>query len=287
MKENVFKSFLRDTYKTSSPIPFIITGQVLVFVLLHVFELLSYASITGQDFYLLTYEKLSLPSFGTLFSQPWALATHPFVYTDLLRLIFDCLWLYWLGKLFLNLLGSRQFLTVFIGGILIGAIIFSLSPLSGGNSNLLRWSGTGFGLAALICSMTLLSPHMELRLFIFGNVKFRLIAIIYLAVTIVFNFKNPDAIAGYIAAIGFGLAFMWQLQNGNDWSNLFKRKKRHPKHLKVVRSNLNKQTPAKYHPNKPSQKDIDQILDKISQNGYESLTSQEKEILFRASKQDQ
>ncbi|NGM90667.1 hypothetical protein G5B35_25535, partial [Parapusillimonas sp. SGNA-6] len=72
MKENVVKSFLRDTYQTSSPIPFIITGQAVVFVLMHILELVAFAEITDDNLFSFFLVQLSLPASWTgLVQQPW------------------------------------------------------------------------------------------------------------------------------------------------------------------------------------------------------------------------
>lgn len=291
MKENVLKSFIRDTYKNTSPIPYIITGQVLMFVLLHIFELLTFDEVVSLDLFKWTYEHLSLPmSFKTFLQQPWALITHPFLYQGIFNLLFDCLWLYWIGNIFLNFLNNRQFLTVFIGGILLGGLVFlGIGSLPYYSHETAYWNTTALGLAALISSVTILVPNLEVRLFIFGNVKLKTIALIYLALEFGFLMvSNPVTAVAYLFMAGFGIWFMWQLQKGNDWSRFFKKGKQR-QHLKVVQGQKQQHVVEKrrHHSDLPNQELIDQILDKISISGYESLNSQEKEVLFKASKQDQ
>lgn len=292
MKENVLKSFVRDTYKNTSPIPYIITGQVLMFVLLHIFELLTFDEIVSLDLFKWTYQHLSLPaSVDTFVQQPWSLITHPLLYQGIFNILFDCLWLYWIGNIFLNFLNNRQFLTVFLGGLFLGGLFFlGISSLPYFSSQAVYWNTTALGLAALISSVTLLVPNLEVRLFLFGNVRLKIIALIYLSIEFGFlAFNIPAAAIAYIFMTGFGVCFMWQLQKGNDWSGLLKKGTR-AKHLKVVHSRKSPHAPlrGKKHPTDlPNQDLIDQILDKISISGYESLTSQEKEILFKASKQDE
>lgn len=291
MNENVLKSFIRDTYKNTSSIPYIITGQVLMFILIHIFELLSFDEIISLDLFKWTFDHFSLPmSFKTFIQQPWSLFTHPFMYQGIFNLLFDCLWLYWIGNIFLNFLNNRQFLTVFFGGIILGGFIFlGISSIPYFSNQIGSWSTTTLGLAALISSVTLLVPNLELRLFIFGNVKLKTIAIIYLALEFGFLMVSiPVAAIAYLFMVFFGAYFMWNLQKGNDWSRFFKKSKR-SQHLKVVQgqryaSSLNKG--RNHQSDLPSQELVDQILDKISVSGYESLNSQEKETLFKASKQD-
>ena len=290
MKENVVKSFLRDTYQTSSPIPFIITGQAVVFVLMHILELVAFAEITDDNLFSFFLVQLSLPASWTgLVQQPWAILTHPFIYEGIFEVLFDCLWLYWIGTLFLNLLGKRQFWMVFGGGLLGGALLYLLLGQFGIFQEESYWNSTAFGLAALIGSITVLTPSMEVRLFLFGNVKFKTIALVYLSLDLIFTgLVNAQAILPYVAMVGYGMTFMYQLKKGNDWSAVLKLRKR--RKLKVIHNKKTERVTApgrKHTTDMPNQEEIDRILDKISQSGYDNLTSYDKEVLFRASKQDQ
>ena len=289
MKENVVKSFLRDTYLTSSPIPFIITAQVVLFVLMHILELITFAEITDIDLFSFFFKQLTLPDRFSLFGlQPWSIVTHPFIYQGIFSILFDCLWLYWVGNAFLNFLNRRQFWMVFGGGLLCGALVYLLVGQSGFFPREPYWHTMAFGLASLISSVAMLVPTMEVRLFIFGNVKFRTIAWVYLALELIFiSLSNTQAIVPYVATIAYGLVFIQQLKKGNDWSLIMGTKKR--KKLKIVHKKEEEVVLSRRkHPSDlPNQEEIDRILDKISQHGYDNLSSQEKEILFMASKQDQ
>ncbi len=287
MKENVVKSFLRDTYQTSSPIPFIITGQAIAFVLIHILELISFAEITDKNLFSFFFEQFSLPtSFVSLIKQPWSLITHPFIYRGIFDILFDCLWLYWIGNMFLSFLNKRQFWFVFGGGLFGGAAVYLLMGQLGVLSQGVHWNTTAFGLAALISGISVFMPSLEVRLLIFGNVKFRTVAMVYLALELVFTgISNTLAILPYVTMILFGVIFMQQLKKGNDWSALVKLNRR--KKLQVIHTREEPVAFRRKHPHDlPNQEEIDQILDKISQEGYDKLTSREKEILFRASKQD-
>ncbi|MFZ4862498.1 rhomboid family intramembrane serine protease [Sphingobacterium sp. Mn56C] len=289
MKESMLKTFVRETYKNASPIPYIISIQVALFVLIYLFDLLGDQEIVNFDLFTFTYEKLSLPSTFTVFlQQPWSILTHAFIYKEIFRILFDCLWLFWFGNIFLNLLNTRQLLTLYFGGIAVGALTFLLAsalPFFGSASPL--WNGSSMGLAALIIATTLLVPTMEVRLLLFGNVKLKTIAALFLGLEFGFLILySPNAAPAYLAAVLFGFGFLRSLRKGNDWSSVFQKSQKN-KNLKVVHSNYNRPPyNAKKHPNDlPNQEVVDQVLDKISVSGYESLTSQEKEILFRASKQ--
>lgn len=284
MKENVVASFIRDTYKTTSIIPYVITAQVVAFVLLHILELLTFAESTSVDLFSLLFAKTVLPIHLAEFTtQPWSIVTHPFIYDSLWNLLFDCLWLYWIGNMFLTYLNTRQFNTVFLGGLALGAVVFLVFGWMPFFNSTLSWHTSSFGLAAVISALTLLVPNAELRLFLIGNVKFKWIAAFYLGIKFaIYISSNTAAALAYIIVVAGGVFFMYQLQKGKDWSKIFDKKRRKLKPItgnyQTNHRNLDKQY--------PDQHQIDQILDKISLNGYESLTSREKELLFRASKKN-
>lgn len=282
MKENLLKSFINDTYKGNSIIPYIITLQVVLFVLLHIFDLLTFSQTTSIDLYQFFYRQTTLSSnINELISKPWSFIIHPFIYTDLFSIIFDCLWLYWLGNLFLTFLNQRQLNTLLFSSLYIGAtliLVLSLLPWSSQNY---AWNSINFALAALTCSIYMLTPELEVRLFLFGNVRFKIVAIVYLLINAVILF-NAGILIGlvYVFSIIWGGLYIYALKQGNDLSRLFVYKKR--RKLKVIR-NTNYTThhqEIEY----PNQQQVDELLDKISLHGYKSLSTKEKEILFKASK---
>ena len=285
MKENVLQSFIKDTYKGKSIVPYIITIQVAVFILLKICDLVNYSSESSIDIYRTIIDATVLPSnIPHFLSQPWSLITHPFVYTGLLSILFDCLWLYWTSTLFLTYLNTRQFNTLFFGGIIIGSLSFlaigQIPYFANGDYD---WSTTTYGITTILSALLILVPNSELRLILFGTVKFKWIALVYLGIQFIFLIKpNPVAALAYGVVIFLGCLFILQLQKGKDWSLYFKKVKR--RNLKIV-----KNTDITHYNNTntyPKQEEIDLILDKISMNGYDSLSTKEKETLFRASKKE-
>ena len=133
----------------------------------------------------------------------------------------------------------------------------------------------------MVATATLL-PDYTISLILIGPVRLKWIAVFFIIIDLL-SVVGPNA-GGYLSHIGggiFGFFFIKSLQNGNDWSkpfeNVFKPK---PK-LKVVSKN-DYQRPKKDNI-EPNQEVIDQILDKISKSGYNNLSKQEKQILFKAS----
>jgi len=288
-KENGLKMFFRTTYQTGSPIPFILSIQIILFVIIHIADLLVDLNVINFPLYDWMLTNLTLPNtFSAFIVRPWTLFTYPFVYIGLFNIVFDCLWLYWMGTTFLNFLNKKQFLTIFLGSFILSGLSFlALSEIGFLAKGPIPYLfSNSMGLAAVVASLMVLVPNLEIRLFLFGTVRFRTIGIIFIALEILFYaFANRAAAVAVPIAILWGTIFMYQLQSGNDLSKLFTFSPK--KKLRVIHTIKKVPSYKSYKGDLPNQEIIDEILDKISQNGYESLSSREKEILFRVSREEQ
>ncbi|PWH83307.1 rhomboid family intramembrane serine protease [Algibacter marinivivus] len=252
--------------------------------------------------YLIWFE---LPSaFSKFITKPWSIITYAFLHYDTLHILFNMLWLYFLGRMFINLFSPKMALNVYFLGAICGGLLFmlcyTLFPSTfGGSSRLL---GASAAVRALLIFLCAYMPNQEIRFFTF-NLKLWYVgaAIVVLDVMGVFsginNLETGNA-GGYLAHLGgalLGYFYAKQLIKGNDIGkgfeklmdgvvNLFKVSKKGP--LKTVHKNKSKvggYTKADFNEFN-NQKKIDVILDKISKSGYDSLTSEEKEFLFKAGK---
>lgn len=288
-KENGLATFFRTTYQTGSPIPYIISIQIGVFILIHIADLFVELEIIQFPLYDWMVQYLGLPNnLSDYVRQPWSILTYPFLYTELFNIVFDCLWLYWMGTTFLNFLSKKQFLAVYFSAFILSGFSYVLI----GNTGVLNTgpqsslTTNAMGLAALISSLLQLTPKMELRLFLFGTVRLKTIALVYFILQLgFFYFANRTAVAAYIIAIGWGFLFTHQLKGGRDISRFFQLKRKTK--LRVVHPSSQPPTYRSHKSDLPNQEIVDEILDKISLSGYESLSSHEKEILFRASREEQ
>ncbi|KGE15062.1 rhomboid family intramembrane serine protease [Sphingobacterium deserti] len=286
MKESVLKAFWRDTYQSRSPIPFIISVQVLIFVLIHLFELLGDLNVLQFSLGGFINTHLTLPlSPARFIEQPWTIISYSFVYQGLFQILFDCLWLYWIGNTFLNFLNTRQFLFLYISAVLLGGLIYpvlGLVPVFQ-TSTPLSFHGASFALGSIVAAIATLVPKSEIRLLLFGNVTLKNLAIVFIALSAIFiGMVNKAGAVTFLFTSFWGLFFIRALQQGNDFSLFFQIRKRSK--LKVVHSKGIKSAYTYRHQSDlPNQEEVDEILDKISISGYDSLTSQEKEVLFKAS----
>ena len=263
--------------------------NVGVFLLINVSAILEQLLFTGfgnSNILAFSVEYLRMPaSFHVLLTHFWTPITYMFMHDGVLHILFNMLWLYWMGQIFEEYLGNKRTIGLYIMGGLAGALFYLLAynllpaftRLHAADSALIV--GASASVMAIVVATATLLPNYTISLILFGPVKLKWLVFVILVIDFL-GVVGPNA-GGEIAHLGgalFGFLYIKQLKRGHDWigsiGNIFKAR---PK-LKVAAKNFNKNSPEY-----PRQDEIDRILDKISQSGYDSLTKQEKEILFRAS----
>jgi membrane associated rhomboid family serine protease len=227
-------------------------------------------------------------SLHKLLTRFWTPLTYMFMHATVWHILFNMLWLYWFGQIFEDFLGRKRTLGLYLLGGFAGAFLYVLcyNTLPFFTHNNAAYNSTLVGASAsVMCIMAATAtqlPDYTLNLILIGPIRIKWI-VLFLIVLDFLGTVGPNA-GGEIAHLGgafMGFIYIKQLQKGNDLvamiANIFKRQ---PK-LKIVTGNASK-NPFYV----PRQEEIDLILDKISKSGYDSLSKQEKEILFRASKQE-
>lgn len=241
---------------------------------------------------------LKLPSnFLDFIVQPWSIVTYAFLHADFFHILFNMLWLYFIGRIILNLFNPKTALNIYFLGAISGGLLFMLGyqvfpNVFGGNSSLVGASAAVRALLIFICAYM---PNQEIRFFTF-NLKLWYLAVAIIALDVI-GLSGGNA-GGNLAHLGgalLGYFYAKQLLQGNDIGksferfmdsivSMFKRSKKSP--LKTVHKNKGKvggYTKSDFNEFN-NQKKIDVILDKISKSGYDSLTAEEKDFLFRAGK---
>lgn len=249
------------------------------------------------------FDMLALPaSFPRFVTQPWSLFTYMFMHADFLHILFNMLWLYWFGSLFLLFFSAKHLRGVYILGGIIGGLFYMVSynvfPLFQSAVNGSIMVGASASILAIVTATAYREPNYPIRLLLFGTIRLKYLA---LAVVVIDMMQAASGNAGgHIAHLGGALAgilFGYCLSKGTDitaWINklldgitaLFSKKtwKRKPK-MKVHYGSSNHEKDYNYNANKKAQSDeVDRILDKLKKSGYESLTTEEKKSLFDASK---
>jgi membrane associated rhomboid family serine protease len=250
---------------------------------------------------------IALPSDPLVFiTRPWTIITYFFTHEGFLHIIFNMLNLYWFGQLIREYLGEKKLLSLYVLGGIAGGLLYILSynliPYFADRAAYAVMIGASASVLAVVVAAATLIPNFTFNLIIIGPVRIKYIAAFLVILSI--SGAIGDNAGGNIAHLGgalFGWLFVKQLQRGRDmgrplhgtldfFTNLFKRRP----NLKVTHRQKatvsNGARPASgYHTGyagKPSQMEIDLILDKISVSGYESLSKEEKQKLFQASQKD-
>lgn len=229
--------------------------------------------------------------------KPWSIVTYAFLHGDVLHILFNMVWLYFIGRIVLNLFSPKMALNIYFLGAICGGLLFMLGyqlfpSFFGIKSTLVGASASVRALLIFICAYM---PNQEVRLITF-NIKLWYIAVAIVVIDFI-GLSGGNA-GGHLAHLGgvlLGYAYAKQLTKGNDIGkgferimdslvSMFKSSKKSP--LKTVHKNKDKVGGyAKKEFNEfNNQKKIDVILDKISKSGYDSLTAEEKDFLFRAGK---
>lgn len=283
--------------KGNSMIRKLILANIGVFLLIHAVKLLAFF-ITGNagngD---AINHWIYMPANPAVFiTRPWSLFTYMFVHEGVFHILFNLLWLYFLGSIFQEYLGNKKLLKAYIYGGLAGGILYfagmNIFPVLR-NSVYFPYPlhGASAGVMAVIVGIATLLPNYEIRLFVF-NIKLKYIALFMVVTSFIGMYENnPGGNLAHVGGAIIGYMYIRYLSKRTIldrieewargiWNRMFK-KKDERKIFKTYTTHMRVENPSR-----PNQDEIDSILDKISKSGYESLTRTERETLFKASKQD-
>jgi membrane associated rhomboid family serine protease len=256
-----------------------------------IFGLLRFVNI-NIDF--LHYVSLSSNPMDLLW-KPWSIISYAFFHSDFFHIFFNLIILNFSSQLFLTFFNQKQLLGLYILSAIFSGLVFIfffylmniISPIVGSSAAIM----------AILVATTTYQPLMNLRLLIIGNVKLWHVTVVILLIDLMqIQSENSGGHIAHLAGAFFGFIFIKLLQNGTDLSkivsnlfdffvNLFNKKSATP--FKKVHRNYKKaaEKPAsKIVTKDKTQQQIDEILDKISRSGYDCLTKEEKEFLFKVGK---
>lgn len=248
---------------------------------------------------------------GIFITQPWSIFTYMFLHEGIFHIVFNMLFLYWFGMLVNEYLGSKKLASLYILGGLAGAgfyvLMYNISPLFTDVVSASKMLGASAGVYAIVVGAATLSPNTTFRLLLIGDVKIKYIAIFY--VVIAFANSAGSNAGGELAHLGgaaMGFLYITQLRNGSDWGKplqaiweffesvfsakrkvkvTYRKKSFTPKEEETKTRYESKPSSSKYSSQvDATQEEIDEILDKIAEKGYEALSKEEKRKLFEFSK---
>lgn len=290
---------IKTSFKEKNNFNILIYINLIVFVLIHLINAILFLSgIKAFDLV----EFLAVPADTTsLLYKPWTIITYMFTHENFIHILLNLMVFFWFGKLFLQFLSQRQLLSIYLLGGIAGAafyiIAFNIIPAFSFVKFFSVALGASASVMAIVISVALLVPNQEVYMFLFGKVKLKYLAIVIVLIDLI---SIPvDNAGGHIAHLGgafIGLLFVWNYRKGTDitiWLSRFlygiKEFFTPDKEIKVKYRNKSKksnapETDMEFNARKKAAQDeIDLILDKIAKSGYGSLSSTEKERLFKAS----
>lgn len=268
---------LKRNLKVGDKVQLLIIGNVVAFVLLYGLSLL----VPALYHSVFPYVAFVADGVATL-GRFWTFVSYSFVHASIWHLLLNMIMLFFVSNLFFTFFSSRQFLFVYVAGAIGGSVLYYLCSF---------FFQMGYGLVgasaaimAPLIALATFAPKMEVRLALLGRIK-----MIYIAGAIIvidlFQLASSN-VGGHLAHLGgalVGFGYVVLLKKGIDLAKPKKRTAKEKSSFKKVYVNKNKNEKIDKERNKEAsaQKQIDVILDKISKSGYESLSKDEKDFLFR------
>ncbi|MFV0290663.1 MAG: rhomboid family intramembrane serine protease [Mangrovibacterium sp.] len=283
---------VRNSFTKGSIITKLIYLNVALFVIIHLIEVLSY--LIGFQLELISY--FALPAeLNLLLTKFWTCISYMFMHADIIHLLFNVLWLYWMGELFLRYFNAKQFFSVYFLSGLLGALFFillyNISPLLSEQLSVAQLLGASAAVLGIVAAVATYAPNHPIRLFFIGEIKLKYLALISLLVyALGLSGTNAGGQIAHIGGMCFGFLFVVFLRRGIDitlplcsfifWlEKVFDFK---PK-IKLSYRNHNR---ASFSNSSVPKNPIDDILEKVRLSGYDSLTREEKQSLFKMKNQN-
>lgn len=286
---------IKNSFRKGSPLTRLIYINLAVFILVNLVEAIFFlANIHSRypDFL----AQFAVPAdLSVLLRHPWTLITYMFTHKGFIHILFNLLWLYWFGKVFQEYFDGKKLVGVYLLGGLAGALLyiasFNLLPVFTQDVAFAIALGASASVTAVAIAIAAYVPNYTWNLLFIGRVKIIYVAIAVFILSSLIEFsENAGGKIAHIGGAVVGYIYTVRYKQGKDMTRgisrflekLFSIFRPRPK---IHVSHRRTENDMDYRKRKSyEQKEIDRILDKIAKSGYSSLSSEEKEILFRQSK---
>ena len=300
--DNRFITNLREGFKRGDIVTQLIYINVGVFIAVSLVNLFLVLFKAGGGHWM---NYLMFPASVTRFiTQPWTLLTYMFMHAGILHILFNMLWLYWFGQIFLTAFGEKQMVGLYLWGGIAGGLLYLLSynlfPYFEGKQGLM--CGASASIIAIVVATAFRMPDYKINLLFLGAISLKYIAIVTILIDLL-SVTSANG-GGHIAHLGGALLGYWFIvrwEKGKDLTAPLNRlidrivtackprpriRVKRPSARTTYRSTSSRpETDMEYRARKKRESDeIDAILDKIKKSGYTSLTAEEKKRLFEAGK---
>jgi membrane associated rhomboid family serine protease len=232
--------------------------------------------------------------------KPWSIVTYAVFHSGIFHLLFNMIVLHFATRLFTTYFNQKQLLGLYIlGGVFAGLVyIVSYLVLPVFQNSTATLVGASGSIMAILFAAVTYNPYMEIQLLLIGRVKLWHIAVVVIALDLIqLPMSNTGGHLAHLGGAFFGYVFVSLLRKGTDLSNGISKiidffvnsspAKKQKTPFKKVHKNYNPaptSTESRIVKKDKIQQQIDEILDKISASGYDSLSKEEKDFLFRAGK---
>lgn len=232
----------------------------------------------------------------------WTVITYMFVHYDIWHLLFNMLWLYWFGSIFVQFFSQKHLSVLYVMGGLAGVALYlfayNVFPYFADKQSMM--CGASAAIMAIVFATAIRIPNYKVNLMFIGAVSLKYIAALVIIIDLL-SMTSSNA-GGHFAHIGgalMGILFGLYWNRGKDIlapvNNLVDRVVSGMKrpHIKIKKPSKQKtsqrndathkrpETDGEYRMRKKQEaEEIDLILDKIKKSGYSALTTEEKQRLF-------
>jgi membrane associated rhomboid family serine protease len=285
---------IKKTFRNGTALTRLIYLNIGLFLLITVVSVIGFL-LSKPEITIITVNIFSVPaSLKSLLIRPWSLITYMFTHKDILHILFNMLWLYWFGRIFLEYLDQKKLVAVYLLGGISGALVYIISfnvfPAFAGIISESVAIGASASVMAVVIAIAAYVPDYSISLFLLGRIKIKYMALGIFLLTSIMDFSvNSGGKLAHMGGALLGYLYTVNLRNGRDIGKgvnriidflmtFFKPRKK----MKVTY----KKASSDYDYNKVKaehQAKINNILDKISKGGYDSLTKEEKDLLFTES----
>jgi membrane associated rhomboid family serine protease len=316
----MFQSILDDVkreFQYGNMVTRIIIANCIVFIIVNIANLvLHIPTHENETLYKSFVRFFSMPSDSWYYiTHPWTIVTSGFLHEGFSHIFWNMLTFYWFGRIVGDLLGNHRILPLYISSVIFGNLVFFLifnfTPYGFPFSYAL---GASAAVMAMLGCAAYIAPEYTFNVILIGPIKLKYIALVLFFLDLI-GIANQDNTGGHFAHLGgaaFGMLYASQLRNNVDLvrpvsmvidfitglidkfksgnkskKNPFKVERNEKAYAKTEKTSQNTANKSNRRPNTEGvsdQEKLDTILDKIKQNGYESLTAEEKEFLFKVSK---
>ncbi len=292
--QNSFLQEIKRFFVKGSVLSRLIGVNVLIFIILNVIRVFFFLwNIDDTGRTMSEWLGVSI-NIHVVLHRPWTLFTYMFLHFDFLHILFNMIVLYVGGRLFSDFIGADRLTATYLIGGLFGAVFyiasFNIFPVFQEVVSISLAIGASASVLAIFIAIAVYMPEYQLPLLLFGRIKLKYIAIFFVVLDVIsIDSANPGGHLAHLGGALWGFIYASMLKKGKDpalvigfylekIARIFKKKPaftvEYNRDRPVDDDEYNKQRVE-------HQQRIDHILDKISKSGYDSLTREEKELLFK------